>query len=75
MSLNHDSVLCPICHSESVDVISEPVVTHTPSDHGWYGQVHAVQIPMKCDCGKEFTFLFTAYKSRAEAKAQPKGES
>lgn len=71
MGLNHNAVLCPICHSQSVNVTSEPVVTNTPTEHGWYGQVHAVKIPMKCECGVQFAFQFESYKCRAEAQYIP----
>lgn len=61
---NHHSVNCPQCHSESVNMLTEPFVQHSPAQNGWYGQLHTVTIPMECEHGHGFLLKIEAYKCR-----------
>ena len=70
MSLNHHAMLCPRCHTDAVDMVAEPVVKHSPTENGWYGQSHVVTILMKCEHGHDFVFQVEAYKSRDTAMTE-----
>jgi hypothetical protein len=70
MSLDHTEMQCPACHFSDVNMTGEPVISHKPNEHGWYGQVHTVTIPFECKCGQKFAHEVVAYKCRATARTE-----
>lgn len=59
-------VFCPTCNCIDVNAADDPVVSHLPEHHNWYGQAHRVVVPMQCStCKRMFTVRFSAYKERA----------
>ena len=70
MSQDPTELNCPVCRSLNVNMTSEPVISHKPDEHGWYGQVHAVTILFQCECGQKFAHEIVAYKCRATASTE-----
>lgn len=64
--MQSEAITCPSCGSEEINMVSDPIVSHLPSNHGWCGQCHTVRVAMMCDhCSQDFVFEVSAYKNRA----------
>lgn len=61
-------IKCPTCGSGALNMTCEPVVTHSPKEHGWYGQCHTVEIEMLCQCGQLCSIRIDTYKETAQLR-------
>jgi hypothetical protein len=61
-------IKCPTCGGSDLNMTGEPVVTHSPPEHGWYGQWHTVAIEMFCECGQLCSIRIDTYKGTAQLR-------
>jgi hypothetical protein len=66
-------IKCPSCGSTSLNMTEDPMVKHSPENHGWYGQCHTVEVEFLCECGQLCSLRIAGYKCTAQIQVFAKG--